>query len=165
MTVLIAENPRVVSMPSGAMEKTELYVLNGQSWKAGELLNLDANGLLNECATDDDAGAGGIKYLALEDQTDPGNSTTKAPVGIITTDMVFEGNELNGQLAITDVGKQVAINVASNVVTVDVDDTTNPAVTIVDVGHEFDPSQYDATDTLAKVRFKVMTTVVEAANA
>ena len=162
MAALTAVNPKVVSGP--VMETATLIIKNGQSWKAGEFLNVDSYGL-NVCLTDDDASTGGIKYLALEDQDDPVATTTTAEVGVIDEDHVFEGNELDGQLTALNIGANYAINVASNVVTVDVGDTTNPAVQVTDIGQIFNPALYNATDTKQKVRFKILTTCLQAAPA
>lgn len=160
MATLTAANPRLVKGP--VMETQKKLILNGQSWLAGEFLNLDANGLLNECASDDDAGTGGIKYYALTDQTDPGNSTTEAEVGVIVSDHEFEGNELDGTVADANVGDQYGINVTSNVVTIDVGDTTNPAVVITNRGPQYNPVDFVDADVKAKIRFRILTTVLEA---
>ena len=163
MATLVAANPKVVAGPD--METVSMLVKNGESWSAGEFLNVDANGLLNECASDDDAGAGGIKYYALADMSDPGNSTTYEEVGVIHSDHVFEGNELNGAVTGANIGNHYAIDVTTNVVTVDVDDTGNDAVIITDIGPNWNPAEYVLADTLAKVRFKILTVCLEAANA
>jgi len=157
---LTPKNPELVSGP--VMATIEKLILNGQSWNAGQFLNLDANGLLNSCASDDDAGTGGIKYLALSDQTDPGNSTTLEEVGIIESDHIFEGNELDGTVADANIGDQYGIDVTSNVVTVDVGDTSNPAVVITDIGNRFSPAEYASDDIKARVRFRILTVCLEA---
>lgn len=164
MATLTVSNPEVVGGPP--MEMVKKLILNGQHWSAGEFLNQDNNGLLNECATDDDAGTGGgIKYYAITAQTDPGNSTTEAEVGIITSEHIFEGNELNGAVSDANVGNQYGIDVSTHVVTIDVDDTTNPAVVIVDRGPQYNEAEYTTSDVKGKLRFKILTTVLEASPA
>jgi hypothetical protein len=148
------------------METTrDLMVLNGQSWKAGQFLYMDTNGLLATCASDADAETGGIKYYAINDQDDPGNNTTTANVGIITADTVFEGNELDGTPTIANVGIPYGIDVTSNVVTVDIGDTGNDAVMITELGYQYEPLKNKSDDIKMRVRFKVLPEALEAANA
>lgn len=162
MATLTATNP-VVVQSDAPMATTKLYILNGQSWKAGQFLNVDANGLINACATDDDASTGGgIKYYALTDQADPGNSTTLAEVGVITADMVFEMNELDGTVSLANKDQFYALSVASNVCTVDVGDTGNDALQIVELGYLKNPALYDSADVKAKVWCKVIPAVLNA---
>ena len=79
MAQRIAINPELWQGP--VMERASLYVKNGQSWHAGQLLYADTSGRLCACASN----AARIKYLALSVQTDPGaDDTTKATVGVIT---------------------------------------------------------------------------------
>ena len=165
MATKTAQNPKVAQGP--VMETVELYILNGQSWSAGQFLNVDASGLLNTCASDDDAGTGGgVKYYALTAQTDPGNSTTKATVGVITSDHVFEINVYHGTAAsavapITVIGQQYALYVASNVCWCDISDTTNVVFTVVDVASEYEPMQNLATDIYGLVRVSILDTVLQ----
>jgi len=164
MAALTAVNPVVVGKDT-SMATVKMLILNGQSWNAGQFLYVDTSGLLNACASDADAATGGIKYYALTDQTDPGNSTTEAEVGIITSDTIFEGNELDGTVTQANIGPFYAIDVTSNVVTVDVGDTSNDAVVITDIGSEFSPAQYNTDDTKAKIRFRILNVALEAAPA
>jgi len=163
MATLTASNPECVGGPIMATQKKT--VENGQSWSAGQFLNISANLQLNECQSDDDAGTGGIKYLALTSQTDPVNTTTVVEVGIIQADHIFEGNELDGSVTELNKGGQYAIDVTSSVVTVDVGDTTNPAVVITEIAEDFNPGDYNNSDTKAKLRFKVLPTNINAVNA
>jgi len=163
MATLTKANPEVVGGP--IMATTTKLILNGQSWNAGQFLFADSSGLLKTCTSDADASTGGIKYLALSTQTDPGNSTTEEEVGVITHDHIFEGNELDGAVSVSNIGMNYGIDVTSNVVTVDVGDTSNPAVVITDVGSQFSPEQYEASDVCGKLRFQVLTTVIECAGA
>ena len=163
MAALTAGNPKLVKSDL-PMAREEYLVLNGQSWKAGQFLFLDANGMVKPCASDAASGTGGIKYYALADQADPANATTRIDVGVITADMIFEGNELDN--AVTEAMRDVpyGISVVSNIVTVDTGDTGNDAVMIVDPVTNKIPVKYSSADTLAKVYFKVLPEAINAAN-
>lgn len=163
MATLTAANPKVVAGP--VMGTVSMLVLSGESWSAGEFLNVDASGLLNECASNDAAGAGGIKFYALQDMADPGNSTTYEEVGVIHADHVFEGNELDGAVTGAVIGNHYAIDVTSNVVTIDISDTSNDAVIITNIGPNWNPGEYVLADTKAKLQFKILTVCLEASNA
>lgn len=163
MATLTAVNPRLVKGP--VMESTSLLIANGQSWSAGQFLYVDTSGLLNACASDADSGTGGIKYYALTDQADPGNSTTYAEVGVIHADHVFEINELDGTLAAANLGQFYGIDVTSNVVTVDVGDTTNDALEIVELAADYNPVQNSTADIKARCRVKVIPAALNAAAA
>jgi len=145
--------------------RNDLHVLNGESWKAGQPLYMDTNGLLKTCASDADSGTGGIKFYAINDQTDPGNNTTTANVGIITDSTVFEGFELDGTRTEANVGIPYAIDVTSNVMTVDIGDTGNDAVMITELGPSYAPLVNKSDDVKMRVRFKFLPEVLEAANA
>tara|TARA_R110002167_G_scaffold153010_4_gene347134 strand:+ start:572 stop:1069 length:498 start_codon:yes stop_codon:yes gene_type:complete len=162
MATLISVNPELIQSDN-SMETTKKRILNGQTWNKGQWLFTNTSDLLKACASDADAGTGGIKFVALTDQTDPGDSTTLAEVGVITSDMIWGMNELNGTVALTDVGAQFNINVTSNVVTVDVDDVTDIAVEITDLGATLNPIKYVVADVKAKVYAKVIPAVLEAA--
>jgi len=166
-TTLTVANPAMVEPHDVVMATTnEHAVLNGQSWKKGQFLFLDANARLKACASDADASTGGIKFLALNNQDDPGANDTDYPeVGIITDEMVFEINELDGTVATANIGVAYGIDVTSNVVTIDVGDTSNPALQIVSLGFNRNPVLYKSDDIKAKVYAKVIPAVVNAANA
>ena len=164
MATLIPENPELFQSDA-PMATVKKFILNGQSWNKGQFLFTDTSDLLKACASDADAGTGGIKYVALSDQADPGNSTTEAEVGVITADMVFAVNELDGAVAATDEGASFGIDVTSNIVTVDIGDVTNVALTIVERMSDISPAQYTGADVKAKVLCKVRTDVIDAAQA
>jgi hypothetical protein len=163
MATLTPQNPMVYSGP--VMEVREINVADNQTWKAGQFLYTNTSGLLVACASDADAGTGGIKYLALEDQTDPNNNTTKASVGVIVRDHVFIINELDGSVDDANIGIAYGIDVTSNVVTLDEGDTGNPALEVVGLMSDVNPVQDVATDTKNRALVKVLTTVLEAAAA
>jgi len=166
MAALTASNPRVFKLADNVpLERVTKRILNGQSWKAGQWLYTDTSDLLKACPSPADSGTGGIKYIALTDQSDPGDSTTNATVLAIVQDTVFECNELANALALTDIGLQCEINVASNIITIDASSTTNAGVEIVDVGVNYNPAQYTIADTKARCLVKVLPTALEAAQA
>lgn len=161
MAALTPTNPILVSQDTGTMSRVKIKILNGQSWKAGQLLRVDANGYLKAVATDGTQ----ITHYALSDQANPGNTTTEAEVGVLDGDMEFEGNALSQRLAITQIGARYALNVASNIVTIDPTDPTNVSVILTNVGPNWSPAQYDYTDTLQRCRFKILSTVLQATRA
>lgn len=163
MATLTSVNPRVVAGPVMATEK--ILILNGQSWKAGQFLFVDTSGLLKTCASDSDSGTGGIKYFALTDQTDPGNSTTYAEVGVIHPDHVFEINELDGAVDSANIGGIYGIDVTSNVVTVDEGDTSNPALKVIAVASDYNTLQNDVADVKGRCKVQVIASVIDAARA
>lgn len=164
MATLIVTNPELYQSDL-PMETIKKLILSGQSWKQGQWLFTDTNDLLKTCASDADSGTGGIKYVALTDQTDPGNSTTETTVGIITDDMIFLMNELDGTVAAADVGTHIAIDVTANVVTADLGDTSNDALEIMDIMVNLNPAKYVLADVKAKILVKVLPEALEAAQA
>lgn len=163
MATLTSVNPRLVAGP--VMETANVLIKNGSTWNAGQFLRIDTSGLLVAAASDDDAGTGGFQYFALTDQTDPGNSTTYAKVGVIHEDHVFEINELDGTIGAANIGQHYGIDVTSNVVTIDVGDTTNDALVVVDVASNYNPLQNSAADVKGRARVKVLAVVLDAARA
>ena len=71
-------------------------------------------------------------------------------------------NELDGTVALTDVGAQFAVDVTSNVLTVDIGDNTNIAVEITDLGATLNPIKYVVADVKAKVYAKVIAAALTA---
>jgi hypothetical protein len=163
MATLTPTNPELYQGP--VMATREIYVADNQTWKAGQFLYTNTSGLLVACASDADAGTGGIKYLALKDQADPNNNTTLATVGVIVRDHVFIINELDGSVDTANIGIAYGIDVTSNVVTLDEGDTGNPALEVVGLMSSENPVQDSATDTKNRALVKVLTTVLEAAAA
>jgi len=163
MATLTAVNPTVSK--GDHMETVKKLILNGQSWSAGQLLFADANGLLKACASNADAGTGGIKYYALTAQTDPGDSTTYAEVAVITPSTIFEGHELDGVVADANVGESYAIDVTANVCTVDVGDTTNVAVVITEIASDYERIKNAAADVKGRCRFRVLPVALNAVGA
>jgi hypothetical protein len=144
------------------METARMLVDNGTSWKAGQFLFSNTTGELDACASDADAGTGGIKYYALTDQDDPGADGTYAEVGVIHPDHVFEINELDGVVDAANVGQIYGIDVTSNVVTLDEGDTTNVALKVIAVASDYNPVQNAAADVKGRCRVQVLVSVIEA---
>jgi len=160
MATLTAVNPRLVAGP--VMETARMLVDNGTSWKAGQFLFSNTTGELDACASDADAGTGGIKYYALTDQDDPGADGTYAEVGVIHPDHVFEINELDGAVDQANIGNIYGIDVTSNVVTLDEGDTTNVALKVIAVASDYNPVQNAAADVKGRCRVQVLVSVIEA---
>lgn len=163
MADLVSTYPRLVAGP--IMQTAKVLIKTGQTWNPGQFLRVDTSGLLVAAASDADAGEGGIQYFTLTTQTDPGNSTTLAEVGVIHQDHVFEINELNGSVTTSNIGNHYAIDVTSNIATLDVDDTSNDCFEVVDVGSEYNPLQNTSSDTNGRARVKILPAVINAARA
>lgn len=160
MATLTAVNPRVVG---GYLATTEVHAATSTTWKKGEWLRVDTSGVLQVVASDADAGTGGIQYVALVDRASS-DAAGLVTVGVITADIIFEMNELDGAIAVADIGQLYGIDVTSNVVTLDDADTSNPAVKVVRVGSHGKINNVDA-DTKAKVYASVLQSVIDAARA
>ena len=164
--------PRIVKPDATQREVLDnsYRILNGQSWSAGDFLFTQANGLLERCADDQDAAVGGIKFLALEDVSDPENNTTFASVVKLTEDMEFEMNVHHGTsasalAAASIVGLQYNIehatpagaDSATGHPVVDLSDTGDPAVEVTAVASDYDPSGENlATDVYGLCRVKIV---------
>lgn len=172
MAALTAMNPQLVSGDVMATINLRIKGINTNiPWSAGQFLYIDTSGRLLACITSAAtvATSGGIKYYSLTAAAlgASGTDTVEAVVGIITSDMVFEGNELDGAVEVTDIGLQTGINVTAasttgSIVTVDESLTSYPHVQITDVGSQWSPAQYDVADTVAKLRFKILDIAIEA---
>lgn len=160
MATLTVVNPRIVKAPNGVEIDDSKLITSGQSWKAGQFLTL-SSGLLVACGTDEAS----VRYLALEDVTDPGNSTTPAKVVVLTSDMVLEIHELDGALVAADIGKKYAINVTSNKCTLDVADTGTAAknfLLLEELGPDYNELEDASGDVKARCRVKIIQSALEA---
>ncbi len=158
-------NPRIIQDPSFPTVVENLRILDGQSWKANQLLFTDAAGLLKACASEADDGTGGVKYLAMEDQADPGNSTTKAPVVRLTEGMRLEMYVLTGTVSSANLKLRYGLDVASNLCTVKLADTSNLAFEVIDLGFERNPMEFTSGDDPGVVWVRVLPAALEAAGA
>ena len=156
MATLIPKNPRIVK--SGAQPvKVYLPATGSQTWEAGEFAT-ESSGLVTLVASD----AVDVKYYLPEAQSTATAASEEVAVIRLSNDIIFEGNELDGTITSANVGKQYGIDVTSNLVTVDVGDTTNKAIEITDVASRYEPSRNDAADVKALCRFKFINSVIEA---
>ncbi len=127
------------------------------TWKAGQLLKT-ASGNVTPCVTGDTE----IKYIALSDQDVAPSAGTLVKVGVLKAGTELEINELDGTLAAANVGENYGINVASNIVTLDVADTTNLAVKITQLAADYNSEKYDSTDVQARCRVRILSSVLDA---
>ena len=156
MATINQANPRAVK---GHMETVDVLIANGASWNAGQFLH-PVSGKLTASASD----AVNFKYVAQSTQADPGNATTYAQVWLITSDIVFEGNELNATASDASwIGNIYGIDVTSNVVTVDVAETSAVSVKVVDIASNYEPIKNLSTDTNPRIRFTVLQSILDAA--
>ncbi len=156
MATLNKANPRVVE---GHTATTKLLIKNGEAWDSGELL-FTTSGALTAAATD----AVNCKYFALTTQADPGNTTTYAEVGIITNDILFELNELDATSSSAAwIGNIYGIDVTSNVVCLDVGETSNAVFQVVDIASNYEPLKNSSTDTYPRVKVRMIQSVIDAA--
>ena len=163
MAALTAVNPTVSK--GGHMETVKKLILNGQSWSAGQFLFIDANGLLEVCAITQTVALGGIKYYALTDQADPGAVGVYAEVGVITRDTIFEIHEKNGTVADANVGDVYNLFVDANVCTIDVEVVSKPALMVTEIAQDYERIKNVAADTSARLRVRVLSTLIDALGA
>lgn len=156
MATLTPKNPRIVKSGSQPV-KEYLPATGSQTWSAGEFAT-ESSGLVTLVASD----AVDVKYYLPEAQSTATTASEEVAVIRITNDIIFEGNELDGTITSANVGKQYGIDVTSNLVTIDVGDTTNKAIEITDVASRYEPSRNDAADVKALARFKFINSVIEA---
>lgn len=159
MATLVAVNPKVVK---GTMEIVTRYAATSTVWKAGEILRINSSGAL--VAISDNASTGGAAYLALTDRA-TGDAAGYVEVGKITSDLVFEMHLKSGTASAANIGQSYALDVTSNKVTIDTADTTDPYVTVQELGFNYDPAVNDSSDTLARVRVKFIQSIIDAAPA
>lgn len=159
MATLVAVNPKVVE---GSMQLVTRYAALSTAWKAGEILRINSAGAL--VAISDNASTGGAAYLALTDRASA-DAAGYVQVGEISSDLVFEMHVKSGTVTAANIGQSYALDVTSNKVTIDTADTTDPYVTVLELGFNYDPAVNDPSDTLARVRVKFLQSVIDAAPA
>ena len=154
MATIAKQNPKfakgeaidIIRVPSAAA-----------TWKAGQFLKVAA-GLATPCVSDDQI----IKYIALSDQDSAPTAGTLVKVGVLKAGTILEINELDGTLSTANVNENYAIDVTSNIVTVDVGDTTNTAVKIVQLASDYNSEKYDSSDVQARCRIQILQSVLDA---
>jgi hypothetical protein len=138
------------------MGTMSILITNGQSWKAGQLLSVSSGALIAAASN-----SVACKYYALKDQDDPGDTTTKAEVGIVTADQVFVMNELDGAVPSTSIGQLHSIDVTSNVCTVDTADNTTPCFRVVGLAQVDDPINNKSDDVHGRMYVSVLQSVLD----
>jgi len=151
---LTSVNPKVYQGP--VMGTMSILITNGQSWKAGQLLSVSSGALIAAASN-----SVACKYYALKDQTDPGNATTFAEVGIIKADHVFVMNELNGAVPATAVGQLYSLDVTLNVCTVDTADNTTPCFRVTGIAVTDDPINNKSDDICGRLYVTVLQSVLD----
>ena len=156
MATKIAKNPRIVKSGEQPV-KVYLPATGSQTWDAGQFAT-EASGLVTLVASD----AVDIKYYLPEAQSVATTAAEEVACIRITAGMIFEGNELDGTITNANIGKQYGIDVTTGLVTVDTAETTAKAIEVTDIASRYEPSRNVVADTLALMRFKVLTAVIEA---
>ena len=174
----ITQNPTIVK--NGGPITSDVYKSHATNlWTKGTLLKL-ASGLLTPCVdtasgsaeidTDDTGTAAVHLFIALEDHLTAGS--VFVPVQKITTDTVIEIQLLNagsGGVKTTDVvmggkhaGYQIdtGTNHGSGLWGIDVNDVTNPILTIIDVQTNYNPHDPKADDNYGKVIAKFLPAIL-----
>ena len=128
-----------------------------QSFKQGQHVYLSASGLVTACADNE------IKVIGVADADASGITNKWIPVILALDDTVFMGSSTNAgadvTLAVTHIGKNYAVYVASNSVYVDLGDTTNDLVHVVGVHPDCIPASASLTlanSTNGKVLFRFL---------
>ena len=156
MATLTPTNPRVFT---GHMATQKLLSDTDATWKAGAFLQVNIEGYLQPC----ESNAVQITHMALTDQdAAPGNTTTEVSVGIVTADLEFLINELDGTVALTDVGDTFAIDKTADVTTLDIGDATNAALYLVDPLWNRDSLKNASADVKARCIVRVPQAVIDA---
>jgi hypothetical protein len=147
-------NPVVYQGP--VMATRSILITNGQSWKAGQLLSVSSGALIAAASN-----SVACKYYALQDQANPGNTTTFAEVGVITSEHVFLMNELDGAVPATSIGQLHSLDVTSNVCTVDTADNTTPCFRVVGIFSQIQPITDKSDDVKGRLLVKILQSVLD----
>ncbi len=90
-TLTVVTPEWVQSDPHREMDTDSLLVTNGQAWDPGLFLKLVAGALtISSTSAASGVGADKISHYSLNAQTDPGGTTTKAYVGIVHPDDLWQ---------------------------------------------------------------------------
>ena len=155
MATLTPSNPILVQ--GGPLKRIrQAPATVSQTWKAGELC-VYTTGLATLVASDGQV----VHGQFLNDQTASTTASQLVWVGDIDADMIFEMYELDGTLAAANLQIPYALDVTSNVATVDVGDTGNDAVKIVEIAANYEPSRNVAADVKARCRVRFLAAVVD----
>ena len=150
---LTQKNPRLIKS-NHPMEKQYVLTEDSKTWYKGQF-GAYSSGVATPIATN----ATSIQVVFLSDQT-TSSSSTYCWVGLITSDMIFEGFELDSAVTAA-IMEQQGVDVSNNLVTVD-GGNTNYAVKVVDIASQYEPARNKSDDIKARLRFKVLTSAIEA---
>jgi len=141
------------------MQIEKRLVDGAATYKAGQFLRGANDGLIYVCASN----AVDLHYLAIADLgTAIGADTTYKRMARLHKDDILEMFELNGAIAESDVKERRALDVTSNVCTVDNDDTDNDAFIVVAPVWREEAYVNTSTDLKARVLVKILDAVVNA---
>jgi hypothetical protein len=163
-TTRAKDNPRWVKSTSRpVMEVSERLIDGAATWKAGQFLTQKSDGLIYTCASDEDS----IQYIALQDLDSAiGNDTTYMRLGVVHADDVFEMNVIGGSTnaAEAEVGTNYAMDVTSNVCTVDLADSGTAAkncLKVVEPSFRNSTVQDKSTDVYGRVLVRVLQAAID----
>lgn len=145
----------------------------GEDWKAGNLLRLVNDGTVTKCldSTGLGTGAKGIRFVALADHDSSAEGASVfVAVQEITQDTVFEmqvhhDTAASAVTTSANIGDRFDIDLVGDVQVVDLQDTSDPCVEIIDIEANYNPFKSDATGQYSMVYVKVLPSVIETAAA
>ena len=160
MATLTPKNPVFIySDLRDRMPIEERLVDGSATYKAGQFLYGAADGLIYAAASD----ATTIHYLAVADLDSAiGADTTYKRMARISASDVFEMFELDGTIAEADTGERRALDVTSNLCTLDNDDTGNDAFIVVAPVWRAEKFVNTSADVKARVLASVLDSVANA---
>jgi len=167
MATKIAKNPVYYqSQVRPNMDISSWLVDGAATFVTGELCRIASDGLVYEGITGANSGVGddAVHLYALETvEAAIGADTTRKRFALINKDDQFEMNELDGTVTEAMRGQSYALNVTSNVCTIDTSDTTNITFECVQPVWRIEPLLNDSTDTLARLIVKPLASMLDAA--
>lgn len=166
MATITATNPRWRYNQNSDLKpaKQRRLVDGSATYKAGQWCYGANDGLMYAAASD----AVDVSHFAAENlDTAIGNDTTykwfyRIRPGDVFEMSVYHTTASSAVIAEADVGERFAIRVATNIVTVDLEDTTNDCVQIVAPSWRDDDTNNTSADTNARCLAVVLDAVVDA---
>lgn len=158
-TTLNPKNPVLLKSATRPVMETVRRLVDGSAtWKAGQLLYQKSDGLIYTAASN----ATTIQFLAYQDLSAIGDDTTYKRMGVLHEDDVLEMFELDGTVAESNVGLHYALDVTSNICTLDLGDTGNDAFVVVAPTWREETFVNASDDIKARTLVKVLPSVLEA---
>lgn len=166
-------NPRWVGNTNvkACMARKDVIADGAATWKAGQFLRQDADGLvyLSTTGAASGVGADAIMYQALSDLNSATGDETGAVlqnVSVIDSGDVFEMNAYASTVSRANVGQLYGMNVSGGLCTVLTSDATNKIFEVVNVTSIERPFGQDAVDDVyGRLTVKVLNTALQAATA